>query len=202
MRRTLIVEVGTEMKMKSLVVAAALCAVAAPVSATTVITYTLTGQGSWYKSGQTGAANVTVTLVAFGAPLNTCLGYASCSFSGSSVSANQEIYHGGKSSLFFSFDHDLSGMPTTNDGFTSGSVFYQGNSSFDFDLSVSASLKTLYVNVVETTAPTTSSLTVGYSLSGPTVPSVPEPASWAMMIGGFAILGGAMRRRTLRATFA
>lgn len=26
-------------------------------------------------------------------------------------------------------------------------------------------------------------------------PSVPEPASWAMMIGGFGLVGGAMRRR-------
>jgi hypothetical protein len=24
---------------------------------------------------------------------------------------------------------------------------------------------------------------------------VPEPASWAMMIGGFGLIGGAMRRR-------
>jgi len=28
-------------------------------------------------------------------------------------------------------------------------------------------------------------------------PAVPEPASWAMMIGGFALVGGAMRRRTV-----
>lgn len=29
----------------------------------------------------------------------------------------------------------------------------------------------------------------------PTVAAVPEPASWAMMIGGFGLIGGAMRRR-------
>lgn len=29
-----------------------------------------------------------------------------------------------------------------------------------------------------------------------TIAAVPEPASWAMMIGGFALAGGAMRRRT------
>ena len=27
-------------------------------------------------------------------------------------------------------------------------------------------------------------------------PAVPEPATWAMMIGGFGMIGGAMRRRT------
>jgi hypothetical protein len=32
--------------------------------------------------------------------------------------------------------------------------------------------------------------------------AVPEPASWAMMIGGFSLLGGAMRRRTNTANFA
>jgi hypothetical protein len=32
--------------------------------------------------------------------------------------------------------------------------------------------------------------------------AVPEPASWAMMIGGFAAAGGAMRRRNARVTLA
>ena len=32
--------------------------------------------------------------------------------------------------------------------------------------------------------------------------AVPEPASWAMMIGGFAIVGAAMRRRTVSIRFA
>jgi hypothetical protein len=35
-------------------------------------------------------------------------------------------------------------------------------------------------------------------LAGP----VPEPASWAMMIAGFGLVGGAMRRRTVRACIA
>ena len=36
---------------------------------------------------------------------------------------------------------------------------------------------------------------VGASLVSPTG-AVPEPGSWAMMIGGFALVGGALRRRT------
>ena len=33
-------------------------------------------------------------------------------------------------------------------------------------------------------------------------PAVPEPASWAMMIGGFAIAGAAMRRKAMTIRFA
>jgi len=32
--------------------------------------------------------------------------------------------------------------------------------------------------------------------------AVPEPASWAMMIGGLALIGGAMRRRSVKVSFA
>ncbi|MBO9575586.1 MAG: PEPxxWA-CTERM sorting domain-containing protein [Sphingobium sp.] len=35
-----------------------------------------------------------------------------------------------------------------------------------------------------------------------TVPGVPEPASWAMMISGLAIVGSAMRRRVAKIAFA
>jgi hypothetical protein len=43
-----------------------------------------------------------------------------------------------------------------------------------------------------------SPFTASATLSNPpggTVPSVPEPASWAMMLGGFGLIGLAMRRR-------
>ena len=36
-------------------------------------------------------------------------------------------------------------------------------------------------------------LQIGVRIAG--VPSVPEPASWAMMIAGFGLVGGAMRRK-------
>jgi len=34
------------------------------------------------------------------------------------------------------------------------------------------------------------------------VADVPDPASWAMMVGGFGLIGGALRRRTVRVTYA
>lgn len=41
-----------------------------------------------------------------------------------------------------------------------------------------------------------------FALSGGTDPSVPEPASWAMFIGGFGLVGSAMRRRRVNVNFA
>jgi hypothetical protein len=35
-----------------------------------------------------------------------------------------------------------------------------------------------------------------------TIASAPEPASWAMMLGGFGLIGGAMRRRRTQLRFA
>ena len=35
-----------------------------------------------------------------------------------------------------------------------------------------------------------------------TAASVPEPASWAMMVGGFGLIGAAMRRKKVAVTFA
>jgi hypothetical protein len=37
---------------------------------------------------------------------------------------------------------------------------------------------------------------------GTALPGVPEPASWALMIGGFGMVGGAMRRRETRSALA
>lgn len=42
---------------------------------------------------------------------------------------------------------------------------------------------------------------VGFSINGP-APVVPEPATWAMMLAGFGLAGGMMRRRKVSTTFA
>ncbi|MBC9034690.1 PEPxxWA-CTERM sorting domain-containing protein [Sphingomonas sp. JC676] len=45
-------------------------------------------------------------------------------------------------------------------------------------------------------------LTLTAGLQTPPTSPVPEPAAWAMMIGGFGLAGGALRRRASRVTFA
>ena len=44
-------------------------------------------------------------------------------------------------------------------------------------------------------------LTLGFSAYS-TASSVPEPASWAMIIGGLAVVGSAMRHRKVAVSFA
>lgn len=45
--------------------------------------------------------------------------------------------------------------------------------------------------------------TMIYGSSAPIIAGIPEPMTWAMMIAGFAMVGGAMRRRqTVRVRFA
>ena len=46
------------------------------------------------------------------------------------------------------------------------------------------------------------SLTVFAKLGDGAAGAVPEPASWAMMLGGFGLVGGAMRRRKAKISFA
>ena len=66
-------------------------------------------------------------------------------------------------------------------GLTGQAFFSEGNQLYSLNL---------------TTAAATSLGTIaGGPLIGLTAAAVPEPASWAMMIGGFGIVGGSLRRR-------
>ncbi|NJC34300.1 hypothetical protein GGR88_001774 [Sphingomonas jejuensis] len=45
-------------------------------------------------------------------------------------------------------------------------------------------------------------INAGAAITAPLPPSVPEPATWAMMIGGFGLVGAAMRRQRTSVRFA
>jgi hypothetical protein len=49
---------------------------------------------------------------------------------------------------------------------------------------------------------TTPGATITATVAGASAGAVPEPASWAMMLGGFGVIGGAMRARRRSVAFA
>ena len=80
---------------------------------------------------------------------------------------------------------DGSGVGFTNAVGTSASLFYQDNAS---------SYRITTVNPFAAGFVT--------ATSSPAAGAVPEPATWAMMLGGFALVGAGMRRRIGRAVQA
>jgi hypothetical protein len=87
------------------------------------------------------------------------------------------------------YTFDLQGGGTSTGSFTIG----QGFAEYEFDADI--------------TKATFSGLADGYVAVDNVVadfvaPPAPEPASWAMMLGGFGLVGAAMRRRKSAVSFA
>lgn len=60
-----------------------------------------------------------------------------------------------------------------------------------------------FTSITIDTASTTQRVYDNVTISAPSdVAAVPEPATWAMFIGGFGLIGGAMRRRKAAVSFA
>jgi hypothetical protein len=72
---------------------------------------------------------------------------------------------------------------------------YHGLTSFSFNSGFVAGVNTLTFNVVDTGGAPSGLLVSGLHGTADLAGSVPEPASWAMMLGGFGLVGGAMRGR-------
>jgi hypothetical protein len=84
---------------------------------------------------------------------------------------------------------------TASYGFSTGTFRSSGGNSGGARL-----LAQTYLDNITTgtwTAPTTGSLKLFYSANSQSqvIAGVPEPATWAMMLGGFGVLGAAARRR-------
>jgi hypothetical protein len=117
------------------------------------------------------------------------------------------LYTQGGTSLTINFDTPVGGFGlfaepnpfavhqftlTLSDGSVVGGAF-DGNGGAGF-------LGFLGNGVVSATLTSTADFAIGdfYVTSG----AVPEPATWAMMIGGFALVGASMRRRSTAVSFA
>jgi hypothetical protein len=93
----------------------------------------------------------------------------------------------------YGFDILINGQSTFN---TSSS--FQSWSNFTISSGFVEGLNTLDFIVYNTGGPG------GFraEVAGTADPAVPEPASWALMLGGFGLVGGALRRRKAAISFA
>ena len=78
------------------------------------------------------------------------------------------------------------------------SLGINGSIAFNLTSNVSGSGLYLYIGEVGDNGEVANS---NVSVLSTPVPQVPEPASWAMFIGGFGLVGGAMRRRRAIVSF-
>jgi hypothetical protein len=205
--------VGTRMSMKKLLIATALAAFSVSAQASTFITYTATGTGIYRTenllthSDTDQSVQLTAILTIGLDSIGFCQAVpVNCGISGNSILAQPTTLNW--PSITLNFDHVLGTWPTTADGFTGGSVsesqYFNGiNSYLTF-----GNLDTLSVTVFDgdprsqSTGPILRWTAVTDTAPQPPTDSVPEPAGWAMMISGFALLGGALRRKSVSAVLA
>lgn len=165
--------------MLRLILAAALAAVAMPASAATFIKYEGLGTGS------NGGADPSYFSFTALVPAEQCSSpNFRCVLLGNSLRIFDETYAPfGTTDVTLSYDGALTALPVTADGFVSGFFTLQGPRN-----RFSGAVQQLSVSVVEWDgAPSISYSTWAMA--------VPEPATWAMMIAGFAAIGLGMRRK-------
>lgn len=196
--------------------AIALAAAATPASAQ-MVTYnwTTTSQGYGSNLGQPTSASFQVALSAvqtgkinYGDITNIQMTYPGLTFNAFTATS------GGLDNA--TFVNPLTGALIYHDVDQGlGVVAYQGGLFSDSFLSITignryspfgAPLTSVadQFNALKNGSPFAGFPTAGYwTATMPAVtPSVPEPATWAMMIAGFGMVGGALRRRSVKVSFA
>lgn len=183
----------------------------AGTASATILTYTLSGTGS----GSIGGNAFTNTSFAFTLVGDTAA-YSQLSASSFVIDPlNSASFVIGSTSGNFSIPTRLGTFNNGNGVFFSRSSSIGGSDLFDFTTSSTIDISTVFGSVTATSifalnqftnVSTTAGLlsldtatNVVFS-NGPTGGTVPEPASWAMMIGGFGLVGAAMRRRRVALT--
>jgi hypothetical protein len=167
------------MKMK-LLVAALLVGASMPADAATFLHYTAYGH-------TVSETYIDVQVDFWYNPAYGCLAQLQCGLSGSALTFKYLPFG---QSVTLKFDHTLASMPTAV-GFTGGTYSYLCCSPGGVNSTREvATLRDLTFETVETSPFSDGGFTVKVTRS-----ATPEPATWALMIGGFAMVGAAMRRR-------
>lgn len=172
---------------------------ASSANAFTTITYYATGTGyseyfdEYLQEFVTTPADIYAT---FFVPIDgedACMIQVTCGYSGNTVWGRLDTDRiGGFINL--NFNTPLNAFPISTTGFLGGDVSY-----FNPDISIYGTLTKLVIDVRTWDEEQEADLSVSFT---DRQVAVPELSSWAMMIGGFAAIGAAMRRRRVRVAFS
>lgn len=170
--------------MMRLFLAAMLAAFAVPAQAATFIKYEASGIGVEWQPGSIGVPEIPgwIGVTAY-VPLAGCGAGVICRTQG-----NRLIIEDSRSVLRyaeFTFDAPLVGKPVSADGFVTGFAMATDGLGTTWQ----GGLTKLTVTLIEADDLTTGDISVRFTQN------VPEPATWAMMLAGFGLLGGALRHR-------
>ena len=159
----------------------------APAMAEAAVTYTFTATSSSEIDNRTYTGEFVLTLADYIVPTATfpAIALTSCTAAASDGVTTQC----GTQQFFASGQYDIVsfGLRTSDGGFYSFNYFFDPGA-----LSASGSYDTIYIDEHAGTL-------VVAGAPGPVGPGgpglVPEPATWALMLGGFGLAGAALRRR-------
>ncbi len=197
--------------MGKLMVAAGALALAGPVSAASVVgavkVRVTSALPDWLQVGE-------VQAVEFGTGINVALaangGTAAGSGNFSAASTPDKAIDGIAPASFANIYHsDSAGAGEFLDVFFAAPTTLSSLTIFGrvdccstrdlFDVTIyNAAGDTLYTGRFDNTRLVGAGNTVTFDAAG----AVPEPATWAMMIGGFGLIGASLRRRAARVAFA
>lgn len=181
------------------ILAAMLAIIAMPAHATDYVRYQASGPASGIFQIYDGSDPVVFTgaiYVDAWFPVESMMGFRCAEPLVCDVAGNRVIgadYNWSTYGSFeLTFDHVLDDLPLTNAGFTGGAALgnVAGLSYFYGSGYGEGPLTSLTVSVH-------TDVTRGPSVSVWVIPwsAIPEPATWAMLLAGFGLVGGSLRRR-------
>ena len=159
-----------------------------------LITYTFSGNFTGTLHGDAFTADAVFTGVGDSATVTDIGGVHFVPLSLMSAVADGETYVI-STPTYLGFINNLVGLaPQANPFGSAVNGFSDAMNGYDGAAHATVALETFYVGVAFATNHGSVTLSSARNLSFGAA-AVPEPASWAMMVGGFGLIGAAMRRR-------